>query len=150
MRCFFISLTLVFFTGTTNAQNAEDSVKAVVNKLFWAMKNADAVVFKTVFADSAIMQTISRNKQGQSFVRTESIMEFAALVGSLKKDSADERIEFETIKIDGPLAIVWTPYQFFHNGKFSHCGVNSFHLVKLQGVWKVQYLIDTRRREGCL
>jgi Putative lumazine-binding len=150
MRCFFISLTLVLFTGTTNAQNAEDSVKAVVNKLFWAMKNADAAVFKTAFADSAIMQTISRNKQGQSFVRTESVAEFAALVGGLKKDSADERIKFETVKIDGPLAIVWTPYQFFHNGKFSHCGVNSFHLVKLQGVWKIQYLIDTRRREGCL
>jgi hypothetical protein len=150
MRCFFISLTLIFFTGTTNAQNAEDSVKAVVNNLFWAMKNADAAVFKTVFADSAIMQTISRNMQGQSFVRTESVTKFAAFVGTLKKDSADERIKFETIKIDGPLAIVWTPYQFYHNGNFSHCGVNSFHLVRLGGIWKIQYLIDTRRRDNCL
>jgi hypothetical protein len=149
MRCFFISLTLVFFAAIANAQNAEDSVKAVINKLFWAMKNADATTFKTVFADSAIMQTISRNKKGETIVRTESITAFAALVESLKKDSADEQIKFETIKIDGPLAIVWTPYQFYHNGQFSHCGVNSFHLVKLQGVWKIQYLIDTRRRDNC-
>ena len=75
--------------------------------------------------------------------------ELADFVGHLKKDSADERIQFETIKIDGPLAIVWTPYNFYHNGKFSHCGVNSFQLVRFDGIWKIQYLIDTRRRTGC-
>jgi len=53
------------------------------------------------------------------------------------------------VKIDGPLAIVWTPYKFYFNGKFSHCGVNSFQLVRFNGVWKIQYLIDTRRRAGC-
>ena len=61
-------------------------------------------------------------------MKSESVHEFADFVGKLKKDSADERISFETIKIDGPLAIVWTPYNFYHNGKFSHCGVNSFQL----------------------
>jgi hypothetical protein len=62
---------------------------------------------------------------------------------------ADERITFETIKIDGPLAVAWTPYKFYYEGKFSHCGVNSFQLVRLNGAWKIQYLIDTRRRTGC-
>ena len=80
---------------------------------------------------------------------SESVNEFAELVGKLKKDSADERIKFDVVKIDGPLAIAWTPYEFFHNGNFSHCGVNSFQLVKIDGVWKIQYLIDTRRRAGC-
>jgi hypothetical protein len=118
--------------------------------MFAGMKNADAGLFKTAFADGAILQTITRNKEGKTAVVNENISEFADVVGKLKKDSADERIQFETIKIDGPLAIVWTPYSFFHNGKFSHCGVNSFHLIKFDGVWKIQYLIDTRRRTGCL
>lgn len=149
MRYFLIPLTFLLFTTTLDAQNAEDSVRTAVNNLFTAMRNADAGLFKSIFGDSAVMQTISRTREGKTIVVNESIAEFAAFVSKLKKDSADERITFETIKIDGPLAIVWTPYQFYHNGKFSHCGVNSFHLVRFNGIWKIQYLIDTRRRQGC-
>lgn len=150
MRYFFILLTSICFCTLAAAQTAEDSVKAVINNLFTAMRTGDAALFKTTFADSALLQTISRNREGGTIVRNEDLDDFAAVVGKLKKDSADERIRFETVKIDGPLAIAWTPYQFFHNGRFSHCGVNSFQLVRFNGAWKIQYLIDTRRREGCL
>lgn len=149
MKCFWILLTAITIYSCANAQTAEDSVKAVVNNLFSGMKNADASLFKSVFSDSAIMQTVSRTREGNMVVRNESIAEFTEFVGTLKKDSADERIRFETIKIDGPLAIAWTPYNFYLNGKFSHCGVNSFHLVRFNDGWKIQYLIDTRRRQGC-
>jgi Putative lumazine-binding len=149
MRLFLILLTATLFTTQAKAQSAEDSVKAVINTMFAGMKNADAGLFKSVFSDSAIMQTISRSKEGKTVVLNESLNEFADFVGKLKKDSADERITFEMIKIDGPLAIAWTPYNFYFNSKFSHCGVNSFHLVRFNGIWKIQYLIDTRRRQGC-
>lgn len=150
MKIIFILLTILFVAVDGSAQTAEDSVKTVINTMFSGMKNGNAGLFKSAFSDSAILQTISRNKEGKMIVRSDDISEFAAFVGTLKKDSADERIQFETVKIDGPLAIVWTPYNFYHNGKFSHCGVNSFQLVKFDGVWKIQYLIDTRRRTGCL
>lgn len=149
MRFFFILLTTAFIGTAAAAQSAEDSVKTVINTMFAAMKNGDGAAFRSVFADKVVMQTISRTKEGKTDVRDENLGEFAALVGTMKKDSADERIRFETIKIDGPLAIVWTPYNFYHNGVFSHCGVNSFQLVRFDGVWKIQYLIDTRRRAGC-
>lgn len=149
MKCFWVLLTAFVFSLKLNAQSTEDSVKAVVNTLFAGMKNADASLLKSAFAENAVMQTISRNKEGKMIVDTENIDEFASFVSKLKKDSADERIQFETIKIDGPLAIVWTPYNFYLNGKFSHCGVNSFQLVRFDGVWKIQYIIDTRRRQGC-
>ncbi|HNA01067.1 MAG TPA: hypothetical protein PLN49_09415, partial [Ferruginibacter sp.] len=67
----------------------------------------------------------------------------------LPKDAADERITFDVVRVDGALAIAWTPYKFYFNGKFSHCGVNSFQLVRFNGEWKIQYLIDTRRKAGC-
>ena len=149
MKCILTALTVLLVTGNLSAQSAEDSVKTVVNNLFVAMKNGDASLFKTVFSDSAILQTISRSKEGKTLVRTESVDEFASFVSQLKKDSADERIRFETIKIDGPLAIAWTPYNFYYNGKFSHCGVNSFQLIRFDDEWKIQYLVDTRRRTGC-
>lgn len=149
MRYFFILLTTLAIATYATGQSAEDSIKSVVNNLFAGMKNGDAALFRSAFSDSAVMQTISRNRNGETVVLNESLAEFAEFVSRLKKDSADERITFETIKIDGPLALVWTPYTFYHNGKFSHCGVNSFHLVRFNGVWKIQYLIDTRRRQGC-
>ena len=150
MKSFVLLLTAIFIITVAKAQTAEDSVKAVVNKLFEAMRNADATQLNSVFADSAILQTIGASKTKGTMVRTDLISKFAESIGSLPKNAADERINFETIKIDGPLALVWTPYQFFYNGVFSHCGVNSFHLVRFNGEWKIQYLIDTRRKAGCV
>jgi Putative lumazine-binding len=149
MRYFFILLTTLCIATGSLAQSAADSVKTVINTMFTAMKNGDAALFKTTFADSAVLQTLARDKEGKLLVLSENLEEFTDFVGQLKKDSADERISFETIKTDGPLAMAWTPYNFYYNGQFSHCGVNSFQLVRLNGTWKIQYLIDTRRRQGC-
>jgi hypothetical protein len=140
----------ILISANASAQSTEDSVKAVVNNMFAAMKNADSVALKNVFSEWAVLQTISRNKEGQTIVRTENISAFATSIGGLAKGDADERITFGAVHIDGALASVWTPYQFYLKGTFSHCGVNSFQLVRINGVWKVQYIIDTRRKTGCL
>lgn len=149
MKSFFLFLTATLILNAASAQTAEDSVKMTVNKLFEAMKNSDSLQIAETFADSAVLQTISKNKEGKTVVLNEAVKAFAASVAKLGKGDADERIQFAVIKTDGPLAIVWTPYQFFYKGQFSHCGVNSFQLVRFNGQWKIQYLIDTRRRAGC-
>jgi len=149
MKYFFILLTVIIYGVTVKAQTAEDSVKAVINNLFSGMKNADAALLKSCFADSMVLQTISRDKEGKLVVKNEDPAGFIDFVSKQKPGAADERISFETIKIDGPLAIVWTPYNFYFNGQFSHCGVNSFQVIRFSTGWKIQYLVDTRRRQGC-
>lgn len=149
MKKLLAFLLFIHFTMEVTAQAAADSVKVVINDLFAAMKNSDAVVLKSVFSDSAILQTIAINKEGKTIVQQEKVEAFIDFVGKQIKGDADERIVFDVIKIDGPLAIVWAPYTFYYKGKFSHCGVNSFQLVKINNDWKIQYLIDTRRRKGC-
>ena len=109
------------------------------------MRNADGTALKECFADSAILQTITRGGR----IRTEAVAAFVGQISTLKKDSADERITFETVKVDDGLAIAWTPYKFYYAGNFSHCGVNSFQLIRVNGNWRIQYLIDTRRRINC-
>ena len=131
------------------AQTEEDAVKNAVNKLFIAMKSSDARGLKESFADSAILQSLAKNKEGNFIVKDEKIQEFIDVVSKLPAGDADERIEFETVKIDGPLAIVWAPYKFYYKGKFSHCGVDSFQMAKTNGTWKIQILLDTRRIENC-
>jgi len=66
-----------------------------------------------------------------------------------KKIITDERINFDMVRTDGPLATAWTPYKFYYKGNFSHCGVDSYQLVRINGIWKIQYLIDTRRNMSC-
>ena len=148
MRTLLISLTILTCLPV-QAQTAEDSVKAVVNSLFTAMKNADAEMMKSVMAADAVLQTVSKNKEGQVVVAGENMADFISSVSKLPKGAADERITFDVVKIDGALALAWTPYQFYYNGKFSHCGVNSFQLVRFTDGWKIQYIIDTRRKGGC-
>ena len=143
-----LSLTMVLLSSAYS-QSTEDSVKAVINNLFTAMKTADSVGVKNVFSEWAVLQTIGRNKEGGTMIRTDEVAGFASFVGKSTKGDADERISFGAVHIDGALASVWTPYQFYYKGNFSHCGVNSFQLVRINGQWKIQYLIDTRRKDNC-
>ena len=150
MRKVFLLSAIVILTAlSTPAQTVSDSVKAAVSRFFTAMKNSDGRGIINSFTDSAILQTIIRDKNGNNVIKTEKIIEFANVVTTMPKDAADERISFDMVKVDGPLATVWTPYKFYFNGQFSHCGVNSFQLVRLNGQWKIQFLIDTRRKQPC-
>jgi Putative lumazine-binding len=147
---YFLTLSLtIIISSQVTAQTAEDSVKATVNNMFAAMRNADSAALVNSFSETAVLQTISRNKEGKTIVRTENISGFGANISKLPKGDADERITFGAIHIDGPMASVWTPYEFYFKGNFSHCGVNSFQLVRMNGEWKIQYIIDTRRKDNC-
>ena len=149
MKYFLILLTVIIISSSAIAQTAEDSVKTAINKMFSGMKNGDVALLKNSFADSVILQTITRNKEGNIVIKNENTAEFIDFISKLSPGAADERITFETIKTDGPMAIAWTPYNFYFNGKFSHCGVNSFQLVRFNDGWKIQYIIDTRRKQDC-
>ena len=149
MKQFLFFLTFITLSLIIKAQTAEDSVKTVISKLFDGMKNSDTVLLKSAFADSAILQTITKNKDGKTIIENDAVNDFAAIISKIPKGDADERIVYDVIKIDGPLAIVWAPYKFYYKGVFSHCGIDSFQLVKINGEWRIQYLIDTRKKQGC-
>ncbi len=147
-----IVLGLLMMMGTVKyaaSQTAVDSVKLTIGNLFSAMRDTNAKGVMNCFTDSAVMQTIVRDAKGEILVKNEKLAEFAMIVGSMPKGAADERISFDMVKVDGALASAWTPYKFYYNGQFSHCGVNSFQLVRINGSWKIQYIIDTRRKQGC-
>ncbi len=141
-----IALLFLFISNFCFSQNQEElAIQKTINQLFEGMRNADSISVKSTFSENAVMQTINSKTE----VHSEDFRKFAKSVSNFKKGDLDEKIVFESIKIDGNLASVWTPYQFYFQGKFLHCGVNSFQLVKRNNVWKIQYLIDTRREENC-
>ncbi|BAP32768.1 uncharacterized protein CHSO_3731 [Chryseobacterium sp. StRB126] len=139
-----IAAILLIFSGFCFGQQNQDIQKPIRN-LFLGMKNADPELVKTAFAKNAVLQTITKD----GTVKSDNIQEFIGTVSTFTKGDLDERIVVEAIHTDGNLASVFTPYSFYLKGKLSHCGANSFQLVKQDNEWKIQYIIDTRRKENC-
>ncbi len=148
-----IALILVLFTITNIAygqkNSEEEGVKKAVNLLFDGMRKSDSTLIRAAFNQGAILQTIVKTKAGNNEVRSPDLNLFIKSIAKPHAEIYDERIVFTKILIDGGLASVWTDYQFYIGDKFSHCGVNSFQLVKIGNDWKIVYLIDTRRKENC-
>ena len=142
-------ILLTFCSVNAFAQTEEEAVKAVINQLFEGMKKGDSALIRLAFSPSATLETVVKNREGLVRIRRESIDSFLVSIARPHTDVYDERITFEMVKIDDELALAWTPYKFYIGDKFSHCGVNSFQLVKVGGKWAIQYLIDTRRRQNC-
>jgi len=49
------------------------------------MKTSDGALLLSCFADSALLQTITRNKEGEMSVKNESIQNFATSINSAPK-----------------------------------------------------------------
>lgn len=147
-RLLIFNLLMTVGFGASYGQTATDSVKATIDGLFTAMLQSDSAGVMNSFAPDAVLQTLVE-KQGSVSVQTEKAAAFATAVKGFPKEACDERIVYDVVRIDGNLAIAWTPYRFYYKKEFHHCGVNSFQLVRLNGRWKIQYIIDTRRKTGC-
>lgn len=149
MRVLITTILALCVALNAGAQTAADSVKATIDGLFKAMLLSDSVALSRSFAPGALLQTVHKDQVNKTVVETIAVADFAVMVNKIPPNTAEERITYDVIRIDGDLAVVWTPYRFFYGGQLSHCGVNSIQLVKLADGWKIQYIIDTRRREGC-
>jgi len=141
-------LTLAFALPC-RAQTAEDTVRNTVATLFSAMLRADAAALRDIFHDSARLGTVATDASGQAAFRSSPAAGFIAYVGRLQPGTADERATVERILVDGPLALAWTPYRFYANGTFSHCGVNLIQLARSSGRWRILSITDTRRKDAC-
>lgn len=144
-----IIVGLFALAPSARAQTAQEEVMQAVAGLFNAMRDADSAAVLRAFHPAAVLQTIVNHDDGTAEVRTQPLAGFVTSVGRQAPGALDERIMFDMVRVDGDLASVWTPYLFNYNGSLSHCGVNSFQLVKAGDEWKIHYLIDTRRKTGC-
>lgn len=140
-----------FFVFQLNAQNSptvEDSVKKTINTFFEGMHNKDTAIIRTTVTSTITMHTIQKIKGGNSKVIVVQIDSFLTqivnLPASIKK--IEERISFDKILVDDAMAMAWTPFELYFNDTFYSCGVNHFQLVRVDGNWKINFIIDTRRQ----
>lgn len=130
-----------------SAQAAKDSVIATVNEFFRAMTARDTAAARRVMTSDGIFYAV--RARGDSTVINRSTNEsFAQTIGTTR-DSYLERMWDPTVLIHGPIATVWTPYDFHRNGQFSHCGIDAFSLVRSSAGWKIATITYTVEPTGC-
>lgn len=146
-------LALLAVSASAIAQVAEEkkSVEVTIQTLFTAMKKGDSALLRTAFAGEVTLATISLGKDGNPVLnREKGITNFMKAIGTPHPESYNEPIWNLKIEVDGRFAQVWCDYAFYVGNKFSHCGVDAFHLFKgSDGIWRIFHLADTRKKEGC-
>jgi hypothetical protein len=60
-----------------------------------------------------------------------------------------ERMWSPVVRVEGPIATVWAPYDFHVDGRFSHCGVDTVTLLHTDGRWRIASLVYTVQRAEC-
>lgn len=124
-------------------------VMEVVQQVFDGMRAADSSMVRSAFMKGADLYTVFTDKEGNPVLHKGSLDNFLDAVGAPHEFVWDEPIWDTEVRIDGNLAQVWTKYAFYAGDKFSHCGVDAFHLFKTWEGWKIYHLTDTRQWKDC-
>ena len=131
-------IAVLVAAGVPHAQSStteKDAVLKTVQAFFDTMAAKDVEGARQVLQPQGRFHAM-RMRDGKPDVRAFSNEEyFADLQAS--KQRMRERIWSPEVRISGPIATVWAPYDFWIDGKFSHCGIDAFDLIKTGDGWKI-------------
>jgi hypothetical protein len=141
-----VLLTLLSINFQCYAQQQDNSeekaIIAVINQFFVSLEKQDTVLFKQlVFTEGQIWRINNKRDPASHSVRyfKDDLKTFDP-----EKVLQEKPLSFD-IKVHEGIAIAWVPYEFRVNGRFSHCGVDTFTLIKVGANWKIlnlSYTID--------
>jgi hypothetical protein len=148
MRTFIASLALALIAGglPLAAQQEKSAVLTVVKKVFDGMRTRDTTLMRAQFAPGAQLVGVDA-KSGTPALKTMDPSSWLGAVAKATGPAWDERIFDPVVEQDDNIAHVWAYYEFWRGPTLSHCGYDSFFLVKLGDGWKVTQVADTRRTE---
>lgn len=151
MRSIFLALLLVT-AAPAAAQHAEEAdraaVLATVDRLFGALASKDrAALLGAVVAEGRATST-GVDSAGRPEISSTDWTTFADRL-VLMTDRLRERLIDPHVHVEGDIAMIWSRYEFERNGAFSHCGIDHFDLVRIEGRWRVLNLTWTRQTMGC-
>lgn len=123
----------------------EYEVVAAAESLFVAMLAPDTTALRRLLHPRALIVSVADGGQG---ARVRTVDEWIS-GASQNPEALMERIWDPEVRIDGDMATLWAPYDFYLGRRLSHCGMDAFQFVREGGVWKLVAVTFTRRTEGC-
>lgn len=141
---------IVSFSISSQEKSQEVLIKNVIDTFFEGLHKGDSSIVSITLHKNIKIQTTNTNKEGKNVLLDETRAQLLRAIASKRSNQKFyEKLLSYDIKIDGNLASVWTPYEFFYNDTFSHCGANSFQLFNNNGTWEIIFIVDMRRRDDC-
>jgi len=137
-------------TPRNQPERSEDeaAVLVAVEQFFETMTANDSAGARAVLDPAGSFVSVRWNEDGERVVRRAPN---DAYLGSLATESETylERMWDPEVRIHGPIATVWTPYDFYVDGVFSHCGVDAFQLLRTDAGWLITGGMYTVERTEC-
>lgn len=125
--------TLAAAQAPADAADASAEVLAVVEESLERISEEDMAGFADLMLEGAVV-ALAGTQQGETFHRIRTPAEIAA--GTPEADLVERGFEPE-VRISGPMAMVWLPYDFYGDGEWSHCGVDVFTLLRTGEGWRI-------------
>jgi hypothetical protein len=130
-------LILAVSPPATGAQAAgeREAVLKVMQAFFDTMTAKDVERARDILVPQGRFHAANLRGDGRpdrSFAVEEYLADLQA-----SKPVMRERIWNPEVRIQGRIATVWAPYDFWIDGKFSHCGVDAFDLIRTDKGWKI-------------
>ena len=111
------------------------AVLETVREMFRALGSRDLARIEALHLPQALTLT-SWSSGEPAYPRIRTVPEVLESIGSVTVPML-ERIWDAEVRVDGDIASVWAPYDFWIDGSFSHCGHDSLHLVRVNGSWRI-------------
>jgi hypothetical protein len=131
----------------TSSHSEEQSVIAVVEQFFKALETRDAELARNILLPEGVVFSV-RKEGGEKIIRATTHKQIIDSFGA-STEKMLERMWDPKVLIHKEIAVVWTKYDFHREGKFSHCGVDAFNLIKTPQGWKISGIFYTVEKEGC-
>lgn len=132
--------------GQTFSQDSA-AVLSAAQTLLKSINTRDTSLARPLLLPGGVFVSIRQGANGS----TPRVQTHADFLSSLPTGNGRflERIWSPRITIEGTLAEVRAPYDFHVDGKFSHCGVDVFTLVKATSGWMISGTSYTVQQTGC-
>ncbi|MGI8883494.1 MAG: hypothetical protein ACR2IA_04525 [Pyrinomonadaceae bacterium] len=149
MKSILLAILFLLVISNALAQNPKsDDIKAaseIPDKLFAAMKAKSFEDIRAIFMPEGQLVALDTPRDGKGISKTRSFTteSFAKMISEAKGGDFIEKMPDKEVRIDGDLAIVFGRYTFYAGEKFSHCGMNTFNLVRTENGWRIANAAST-------
>jgi len=124
------------------------AVLAPIYTLFAALEAHDPEMIRPLLIDGATITVADALPDGSRRVHRLPFADWASRLSGATQQYR-ETMPNPAVEIDGDVALVWGFYTFTVDGRFNHCGVNHFSMVRQDGEWKVADLAFSTRTTDC-
>jgi hypothetical protein len=133
----FCALVLILpAAGSAQSTTDRDDVLKVVQIFFDTMTARDVEGARKILMPEGRFFPMEMRKPDAT-PRSFTSDEYLGRLSKERKEVSRERIWNPEVRVHGSIATVWAPYDFWFDGKFSHCGIDAFDLIKMPDGWKI-------------